>query len=142
MHEDTRKPKNFDYIYFFGYSSFWLFKEDKKVVSKEKMVNNRKKGNKLERLAELKLIDGGWLVYRVKGTTKWNLNCDIFSLFDIFCIRRLSEYTECKLIQVKSNKVYGKKLHPFKDFKRLYGDAFDVEIWVKENRKYWDIIRF
>ena len=99
----------------------------------EQMVNTRQKGHRIERLARIMLEAQGYLVYRVKGTSKWNLNVDIFGLFDILAIKRLVEYTECRLIQIKSNKIYGKELIPFKEFKETYGDAFSVEIWVWSN---------
>jgi len=81
------------------------------------------------------------MVYRVKGSTKFNKNVDIFGLFDLLCLfpPSLDNPQKRKWIQVKSNKqIYGKELQLFKDFNRNYCDENDsVEIWTWIDRKGW-----
>ena len=104
-------------------------------------MNSREKGNKSERKCVKELEKEGWLVYRVKGSTKFNKNVDIFGLFDILAIKRKYGLQKRKWIQVKTNqKLYGKKLKPFLNFKYRYccgGD--EVEIWTWVDRKGWSI---
>ena len=85
----------------------------------------------------------GWLTYRVKGSTRFNRNVDIFGLFDLVCVFPCTggKPPRRKWIQVKNNKrVYGKALIPFLDFRRDYCDDNDsVEIWTWRGRKGWEI---
>ena len=97
------------------------------------MINRRAKGNRVERKAVEYLERQGFLVYRVRGSSnRFNQNNDIFGLFDIFAIKRLIEYTEIKLIQVKSSQK--PNLKPFAEFKQEYPE-FIVEIWVWKRRE-------
>lgn len=97
-------------------------------------MNTRAKGNRNEARAVTALENNGWLTYRVKGSTIWNKNVDIFGLFDIIAIKRLNGITYTRYIQVKSNQKPSMK--PFKLFKDAYGDErIAVEIWVYVDRK-------
>ena len=84
------------------------------------MVNTRSKGMRNERKAVKELERMGWLTYRVKGSSKWNRNVDIFGLWDIFAIQQCGDHTETILIQVKTNKK--PILKPFKTFAKKYPD--------------------
>lgn len=84
---------------------------------------SRSKGNRTELKAVKELEKQGFLVYRVKGSTIFNKNVDIFSIFDIFCIKP----NISRLIQVKTNKKPNLKI--FEDFKIKY-PQFNVEVWV------------
>ncbi len=104
-------------------------------------MSNRAKGNRTERRAVEELEKQGWLVYRVKGSSKFNKNVDIFGLFDILAISKI-HYDQHRLwIQVKTNrKIYGKALKPFLKFKIKYCDEGDlVQIWSWFDRKGWSI---
>ena len=92
-------------------------------------MNTRAKGNRNE-LKSVKLLEEqGYLVYRVRGSTnKFNQNNDIFGLFDLLAILKISNTeTQIRLIQVKSNKK--PSLIPFNEFKNKYPGIL-VEIWV------------
>ena len=107
----------------------------------------RAKGNQSELKTQKLLEKEGWRVYRVKGSTKFNKNVDIFGIFDILAVKKifLSEAVGAKQmrrwIQVKTNKkIYGKELIPFKQFKEESCDNNDsVEIWSYINRKGFEI---
>ena len=94
-------------------------------------MNTRGKGIITERLAEQQLRAQGFLTYRVKGSSRFQKNQDIFGLFDILAVKP----TEIKFIQVKGYKVYKSFYIPFKAFKEDYGNNFSVEVWIKYNRK-------
>ena len=97
-------------------------------------MNKRAKGQRIERLAVKQLEDEGYLVYRVKGTTKFNKENDIFGLFDIYAIQRIMHDTKHKFIQVKSNKK--PNLNLFEEFTRYYKDNdVSIEVWVHKDRK-------
>ena len=100
-------------------------------------MNTRAKGNKTELRAVKELEKEGWLVYRVKGSTKFNKNVDIFGLFDILALKGNIGPTRKKLVQCKTNNK--PKLKPFKEFKNEYYD-FEVEIWVYYDRYGFDKI--
>lgn len=103
------------------------------------MINTRKKGQKTELKCEKELKDLGWLTYKVKGSTKFNKNVDIFGLFDLFSIKLVKNKQKRLWIQVKTNNMpYGKELNPYKKFKKDYCDKNDsVEIWNWVNHKGW-----
>lgn len=90
-------------------------------------MNTRQKGNKTELRAVKELEKEGWLVYRVKGSTKFNKNVDIFGLFDIYAIKTFTGTTCTRLIQCKTNR--RPNLKPFKEFRKKY-PGIVVEIWV------------
>lgn len=93
------------------------------------MINRRAKGMRVERKAVESLELQGFLVYRVRGSSnRFNLNNDIFGLFDILCCKG----GETRLIQVKSSQK--PNLKPFAEFKAKY-PQFNVEIWVWKARK-------
>ena len=102
-------------------------------------MNTRLKGQKSEIKCEKELTNEGWLVHRVKGSSKFNKEVDIFGLFDILAIKIEKKKQKRKWIQVKTNKkLYGKQLKPFKDFKKDYCDVMDnVEVWSWFNYKGW-----
>ena len=77
-------------------------------------MSKRAKGNRSERKAVKELEEDGWLVYRVKGSTKFNKNVDVFGLFDI--IARKDGLT--KWVQIKTNKK--PVLKPFQEYKYKY----------------------
>ena len=98
------------------------------------MINRRAKGNRIERKVVEHLERQGFLVYRVRGSSnRFNLNNDIFGLYDILAIKP----NETRLIQVKSSQK--PILKPFADFKAKY-PQFNVEIWVWKNRKGFEIL--
>lgn len=98
------------------------------------MVNKRTKGQRLERLTEKELQKEGYITYRVKGSTKFNKNVDIFGLFDILAINSSIK----KWVQVKCQKP---DLTQFKQFKSKYLLTSDIiEIWIWKNRKGWNKI--
>lgn len=92
------------------------------------MVNNRIKGNRNEAQAVKDLEAQGYLVYRVKGSTKWNTNVDIFGIFDILGIRK----NESLLVQVKTN--VKPNLRIYEEFHFKY-PQFNVQVWVKTDYK-------
>ena len=98
------------------------------------MVKNpRKKGFRNERKCVDELEKNGWLTYRVKGSTKFNKNVDIFGLWDILAIKPylFVGKTRMRLIQVKSNQK--PSLVKFRAFKKKYPD-FECEIWIYKDR--------
>lgn len=94
-------------------------------------MSTRRKGNRSELKAVKELEADGWRVYRVKGSTKFNKNVDMFNgLFDI-CAKK-GKYT--KWIQVKTNRPVPMK--PFEEFKYKYCSEYEsVEQWVHYDRK-------
>lgn len=103
-------------------------------------MSNRSKGQTRERMAQEMLERSGWLVYRVKGSTKFNRNVDIFGLFDLLCIRKQIVGQERLWIQVKTRDK--PPLEPYYEFKEKYCDDHDsVELWVWKKRKGFDIFK-
>jgi Holliday junction resolvase len=92
----------------------------------------RAKGQRTERKAVEELEKQGYLVYRVKGSTKFNKDVDIFSLFDILCVKP----NESRLIQVKTNQK--PPLEPYNKFSQTY-PQFKCEVWVWKDRRGFDI---
>lgn len=87
-------------------------------------MSNRRKGARSEMKAVKELESDGYLVYRVKGSTKWNANVDIFGIFDI--IARKEKFT--RWVQVKTNNK--PKMEPFKEFFDRYCSEYEtVEVW-------------
>lgn len=87
----------------------------------------------------------GWIVERVKGSTKWSKSVDFFGgRFDIIAVRPTKPYIA--FIQVKSRKL---KFYPtksliasLKSFWNLYGGIGSVELWcLDEGRKKPRIIK-
>lgn len=88
-------------------------------------MSSRRKGNRNELKAVKELEEGGWLVYRVKGSTRWNRNVDMFGLFDL-CAKRGKN---TRWLQIKTNRkpAFG----PYKDFKANHCSEYEtVEVWV------------
>ena len=116
-------------------------------------MSNRNKGNFYELKAQKELISEGYKVYRVKGSTKFVKEVDMFNLFDILALKKIykkdniSFHMERRHIQVKTNKKLGpKELIPFQDFKENYCDVQDsVEVWSfwqqgkRKKKKGWEI---
>lgn len=106
-------------------------------------MNTRSKGMRNERKAVKELEADGWLTYRVKGSTIFNRNVDIFGLWDILAIKNKTStmldenWTAIKLIQVKTNQK--PPLKPFKTFIRKY-PGLDCEIWIYKDRKEKEVI--
>ena len=107
-------------------------------------MTTRQKGNRSELRAVKELERDGWLVYRVKGPTKFNKNVDIFGLFDIIAKRPLKRETKNLLtspsdpdtiwLQIKTNKK--PPLGPYTEFKKKHCSLFErVEVWVWHDRK-------
>ena len=109
-------------------------------------MNTRAKGFMRERQAEKMLIEEGWTVQRVKGSTMWNKNVDFFGLFDLIAIRprqtslsatfdtqTMNQVLEFKAVQVKSNRK--PKLDEYREFaNRHRGVNATFEVWVfKDN---------
>jgi len=97
------------------------------------MVNTRRKGNRAELEAVKELEKKGYLVYRVKGSVKFNKNVDIFGIADILAIKK----NETKLVQVKSN--IRPDLRPFELFKQKF-PQITVEIWIRKDREGFKIL--
>jgi Holliday junction resolvase len=95
-------------------------------------MSSRSKGNRNERKAQVELEKEGYLVYRVKGATRFQKNVDMFSIFDI--VAKKGHYT--KWIQVKTNKK--PVLKPYEDFQKNYCSEFESsEVWIHIDRKGW-----
>lgn len=95
-------------------------------------MNTRKKGNRVENKAVKELEAEGWLVYRVKGSTKFNKNMDIFGLFDIIARKDLN----IKWIQIKTNRPV--PMQPFSDFAQKHCTEYEsVEQWIWKDRRGW-----
>lgn len=94
----------------------------------------RSKGNRNEVKAVKELETNGWLVYRVKGATRFNKNVDIFGLFDIVA----KKGKKIKWVQVKSNR--RPPMEPFKVFKDTYCSSYEsVEVWVYRDYKQKEV---
>lgn len=104
------------------------------------MVRNvREKGFRNERKCVAALEKDGWLTYRVKGSTRFNKNVDIFGLWDIFAIKQMGPITLVKICQVKSNQK--PSLVKFRAFKNIYLEL-DCEVWIYKDRvKEPEVIR-
>ena len=75
-------------------------------------MSNRSKGQAAEREYQKILESQGYLVERVKGSSKWNKQVDIFGVFDLVGMNH-----KCLIgVQVKCNRTGGaiKKLKEFK----------------------------
>lgn len=68
-------------------------------------MNTRTKGRNAENELAKKLLEQGYLVEQVKGSSKFNKSVDFFGQFDIWAINK----EETLLIQVKSNTTAGAK---------------------------------
>ena len=99
-------------------------------------MSNRSKGFRNERRCEEELKKDGWETYRVKGSTRFNKNVDLFDLFDLIALKKgdhISEnfniygMTKVKLIQVKTNKKAD--MNELIKFKRKYPDL-EIEMWT------------
>lgn len=92
-------------------------------------MSNRAKGSRNELKAVKKLEADGWLVYRVKGSTKWNKNVDIFNLWDI-CAK---SGIHTKWIQVKTNQKRDIAKH--QEFAAKHCSPTEsAEVWVYKDR--------
>lgn len=108
------------------------------------MVNTRAKGMALERKAELLLQSQGYKTYRVKGSTAFNKEVDIFGEFDILAVKHGIK----RWIQIKANRAPTKK--KVTALLSLYHEHFNKEdsfewwtYWNKGKRKNifgWEII--
>ena len=98
-------------------------------------MSNRSKGNKAEHEYELIEQSKGRITYRVKGSTMFNKNVDIFNIFDILSID--SKTKEKFWIQVKSNKkLYEPEKERLTGFKEKYFNESDKIVWA--NRKDYE----
>ena len=96
-------------------------------------MSSRSKGQDTERKAVKILINQGYETYRVKGSTRFNKNVDMFGLFDIIAIKP----NIVKLIQCKTNQKPNTDM--FNAFKERY-PQFEVEIWIWYNYKGFRIL--
>ena len=93
-------------------------------------MNARRKGSGNELKAVKELERQGWFVYRVKGSTKYNKNVDIFGLFDLVAKKGL----ETIWVQVKTNKK--PKMDKFRNFYAKHCSFYEsVEVWVYKDYK-------
>lgn len=97
-------------------------------------MSSREKGNRSERNAVEELKRDGWIVMRVKGSSKWNKNVDFWSDvcpgFDI-CAKK-KPYT--RWIQVKTNRAMS--CDSLKSFLDTYCSEYEsVETWNWIDRK-------
>src|SRR3990167_5177092 len=100
-------------------------------------MSNRSKGNRREREYELMEIAKGRIVYRVKGSIRFNENVDIFHMFDMLSV---DPKNKTKIwIQVKSNKKISKKeKEKWRKFKEKYFTNKDIMVWAtKIDYKGW-----
>ena len=100
-------------------------------------MNNRVKGANAEKEYERLLIDRGYLVERVKGSSKFNKSVDFFGIADLIC---LNSY-EIKLVQVKSNSTSGavKKLTEWYHQNKIYlPQNVSIEVVVRYDNKPLD----
>lgn len=102
------------------------------------MVNARWKGKWNETKAKKELEKRGWLVEQVKGSTKFNLQCDFFGLFDIIALKQHKfvniDRTLVLMVQVKSNvRINKQRRILLQDFKNRFKDI-EVEEWVYKDR--------
>lgn len=95
-------------------------------------MNTRTKGRLLELRAEKELNLDGWITYRVKGTTRFNKNVDIFGEFDILAVKKGIH----KYIQIKANQKPGLKdiVRLGKLHKKYFGVKTKFEWWTYWNR--------
>lgn len=106
-------------------------------------MNTRRKGRQNENRVVDELESDGWLTYQVKGSTKFNKECDIFNLFDVMAIKTLGEspITLTRFIQVKTNqKPNFDKFIEFRD-KYIKDWRYTIEVWVYYDRKGFRIWR-
>jgi hypothetical protein len=92
-----------------------------------KRINTRTKGANAEREAQGLLHASGYLVDRVKGSSKFNKQVDFFGIGDLNCIpKKTMEDQSFLIVQVKSNTTAGapKKI-------RLWRSEFEIPSWVK-----------
>jgi hypothetical protein len=86
-------------------------------------MSSRAKGRMQEIKTQKSLEASGWLVERVKGSSKWQHSVDFFSLWDIIAVKD----GKVKWIQVKLNRPSGPA-------ERAAMAAFpgpgDLELWV------------
>jgi len=98
-------------------------------------MSARGKGNRSEVKAVKELEAEGYIVYRVKGATKFIRNVDMFGIFDLVAKRG----KETRWVQVKTNNK--PKLDVFKDFKKMFCSKYEsVEVWVYKDYKGCDKI--
>ena len=97
-------------------------------------MSSRSKGFKAERKAEQELQSQGYLTYRVKGSTRWNREVDMFGLFDILAIKKTGDVQRRVWLQVKCNRK--PTLKPYIDFRDKYCSGADsIQLWVWVDRK-------
>ena len=98
-------------------------------------MNRRTKGIRLEKMACRSLIADGYRVYRVPASRMYQLQEDIFGIWDILCILPY----EIKFIQVKSNQKRDISMH--KIFAETYRAVCTCEVWVYTDYKGWKKIK-
>lgn len=100
-------------------------------------MSNRSKGNSTERRAIEELTKEGFITYRVKGSSKWNKNVDMFATeefpgFDICAKKGVTT----RWIQVKTNRYVA--IDKFAAWWNLYCSGLEyVEVWNWKDRKGW-----
>jgi len=92
-------------------------------------MNKIAKGNYRQRQCHKELERDGWLCYTARRGFMGQ-DIDLLNLWDILAYR--DGYF--KLIQVKSNKIYGKEKEKYRAFK-VDGVIVKTELWIYENYK-------
>jgi|SRR3989304_4146383 len=105
-------------------------------------MSTRSKGRGAEKEVEEILLKEGCIVFRVKGSTKFNRSVDMFKLFDMEAIEKHPTFgIVVRRIQVKHQQP---SMIPFREFYKLWCDEspkHSVEIWVKVRYKGWRIFK-
>jgi hypothetical protein len=90
-------------------------------------MNSRRKGRRNELKTRDYLINNGWKVCLVKGSTRYARSVDFFGLWDVIALKG----NNIKFIQVKTNKEFP-MLECYWLFKKEH-PKLDLELWV-----WWD----
>jgi hypothetical protein len=117
------------------------------------MVQTRRKGNTNRRKAINILEENGWQVDVVEKVGKWIKQKDMFSLFDLCCIKRFSDElrpfsdekkfqypVQVAFVQIATNKPHSHK--PFIAFSKKYHDPrlLIAQIVFKDRKNPMQII--
>lgn len=100
-------------------------------------MNTRRKGQRNELKSKELLEREGWLVEKVKGSTKWNKNVDFFGLFDIIAIKKVNQLTRILFVQVRSNYISKYHREKIEEWSKKYSDdaISKVQIHVWKDRE-------
>ena len=104
------------------------------------MVNTRVKGNRNQRKAITELEKKGYRVAKAEIGGRFVKEKDMFSLFDLVCIKRNSPVL---FIQVTTNRPH--KHQEYEDFATeyyTYPTYIEIEQWVHYDRKGWVVFNY